>query len=279
MPVEGGIVENSQQVELQKDGMAIEKKGQERRTPVSRVTRMGGKADFTALEKALRPLSEDPRKSCSDQVLEVLRNAIICARIQPGVPLSEVAVANVLGVSRTPVREALRRLAQEDLVRVYPQAATVISPLNVHFLTQGCFIRRSLECANVQELAQEISTRDLRELTRIIEGQGAAIKNGPLSDFFRLDEAMHQHLFEIADRSLAWTHIQQVKQHFDRVRWLLNRDPKHAERAYQEHLLILERLKAGDGTGAAAAMYEHISAISQDLLQLRDSAPESFFEN
>ncbi len=256
---------------------AAEKKAPERRLPVNRVSRMGGKADFTALEKALKPLSEDPRKSCSDQVLDVLRNAIICARIPPGVPLSEVAVANVLGVSRTPVREALRRLAQEDLVRVYPQAATVISPLNVHFLTQGCFIRRALECANVQELAQEISTRDLRELTRIIEGQGAAIKNGPLSDFFRLDEAMHQHLFEIADRTLAWAHIQQVKQHFDRVRWLLNRDPKHAERAYQEHLLILERLKAGDGTGAAAAMFDHISAIWHDLLQLRDSAPESFF--
>ena len=269
---------NGQQLAPPRDGQNTEKKVLERRGPVNRVSRMGGKADFTALEKALKPLSDDSRKSCSDQVLEVLRNAIICARIQPGVPLSEVAVATVLGVSRTPVREALRRLAQEDLVRVYPQAATVISPLNVHFLTQGCFIRRALECANVQELAQEISTRDLRELTRIIEGQGAAIKNGPLTDFFRLDEAMHQHLFEIADRSLAWSHIQQVKQHFDRVRWLLNRDPKHAERAYMEHLLILERLKAGDGTGAAAAMYDHISAISQDLLQLRENAPDSFFE-
>lgn len=257
---------------------SVEKKVQERRGPVNRVSRMGGKADFTLLEKALRPLSEDPNKSCSDQVLDVLRSAIIRARVLPGMPLSEVAVATVLGVSRTPVREALRRLAQEDLVRVYPQAATVISPLNVHFLTQGCFIRRALECANVQELAQDISTRDLRELTRIIEAQGVAIKNGPLSDFFRLDEAMHQHLFEIADRTLAWSHIQQVKQHFDRVRWLLNRDPKHAERAYAEHVLILERLKSGDGTAAAAAMYDHISAISYDLLQLRETAPASFFE-
>lgn len=262
-----------------KSAMPTERKSTERRNTSGRVSRMGGRADFAALESALKPLSDDPHKSCSEQVLEVLRDAIICAKIMPGAPLSEVAVATVLGVSRTPVREALRRLAQEDLVRVYPQAATVISPLNVNFMEQGCFIRRALESANVEELAQEISTRDLRELTRLIEAQGAAIHNGPLGDFFRLDEAMHQHLFEIAGRSLAWAHIQQVKQHFDRVRWLLNRDPKHAERAYQEHLLILDRMKAGDGRGAAKAMYDHISAISSDLLQLRESAPDSFFED
>lgn len=250
----------------------------EKRNAGSRISRMGGRADFAALETALKPLSDDPSKSCSEQVLDVLRDAIICARILPGVPLSEVAVATVLGVSRTPVREALRRLAQEDLVRVYPQAATVISPLNLHFLEEGCFIRRSLECANVEDLAQEISTRDLRELTRLIEAQGAAIHNGPVGDFFRLDEAMHQHLFEIADRTLAWSHIQQVKQHFDRVRWLVNRDPRHAERAYHEHLVILDRMKAGDGKGAAKAMFDHISAIAQDLQELRDTAPDNFFE-
>lgn len=251
----------------------------ERRKSTGRISRMAGQADQATLENALRPLSNDPNQSCSNQVLEVLRDAIICARLLPGTPLSEVAIAKILGVSRTPVREALRQLAQEDLVRVYPQAATVVSPLNIRFMMQGCFIRRSLESANVEELAGEISTRDLRELTRLVEAQGEAIRNGPAGEFFRLDEAMHQQLFEIADRSLAWSHIQQVKQHFDRVRWLVNRDPGHAERAYQEHLLILERMKAGDGLGAAKAMFDHINAISSDLLMLRDSAPENFFES
>lgn len=249
-----------------------------RRSNAPRVARMSGKADMTLLTSALRPLSTDSTLSCSDQVLEVLREAIIRARIQPGVPLSEIAVSTVLGVSRTPVREALRRLAQEDLVRVYPQAATVISPLNFNFLQQGCFIRRSLECANIQDLAHDITTRDQRELETIIKAQGQAIQDGQLGDFFRLDEAMHQHLFEISDRGQAWVHIQQVKQHLDRVRWLLHRNPKHAERAYQEHLTIMARLKAGDSTGAAAAMYDHVNAVMQDLQQLHDAAPENFFE-
>lgn len=249
------------------------------RTAGQRITRMGGKSDQMALGSALRMPPEDPQRSCSEQVFEALQEAIICARILPGTPLSEVAIATALGVSRTPVREALRRLAREDLVRVYPKAATVVSPLNTRFLTQGCFIRRALECANVATLANEISTRDLRELNQIIEAQGKAIKDGPLSDFFRLDEHMHRKLFEVADRTLAWSHIQEVKQHFDRVRWLLNRDPRHAERAYREHVQIFDCLKAGDEAGASQVMYAHISAITLDMLQLRDSAPESFFED
>lgn len=244
----------------------------------ARVARMDGKTDLATLESALHPLALDPSRSCSDQVLESLREAIIRAWIAPGTPLSEVAIARILGVSRTPVREALRSLALEDLVRVYPQAATVVSPLNINFLNQGCFIRRSLECANVDSLAHEISTRDLRELHEIIEAQGRVIANGPSGDFFLLDEQMHQKLFEVADRNLAWVHIQQVKQHFDRVRWLLNRDPRHAERAYREHRTIYERLKAGDGEGAAAAMFGHITAIGQDLAQLRSSVPDVFFD-
>jgi GntR family transcriptional regulator, rspAB operon transcriptional repressor len=257
---------------------AKEEKKPLRRHNSVRVSRMAGKADMTSLENALRPLPVDPTRSCSDLVLEVLREVIIRARLSPGTPLSEVAIANVLGVSRTPVREALRHLAQEDLVRVYPQAATVVSPLNEHFLNQGRFIRRSLECANVVSLAVEISTRDLRTLHEIIKAQGRAINVGPPGDFFQLDELMHQTLFEIADRSLAWTHIQQVKQHFDRVRWLLNRDPKHSERAYREHVAIFERLKAGDGAGASAVMYDHISAITQDMVQLRKTMPSAFSE-
>lgn len=251
----------------------------QRRVANARVTRMGNKVDPSILEKAIRPLDlAGSQRSCSEQVLEVLQDAIISARILPGTPLSEIAIANVLGVSRTPVREALRQLAQEDLVRVYPQAATVISPLNLAFLNQGCFIRRSLECANIQELAADISTRDLRVIAGLIEAQKASMERNEPGEFFRLDEEMHRQLFVIAGHSLAWDHIKQVKQHFDRVRWFLHRNPSHVARAYAEHVLMFERLKSGDGIKAAQAMYEHISAISKDLLNLRGNVPEHFFE-
>lgn len=250
-----------------------------RRNMGGRIPRMGGPANLEALKSALKPLSESTHKSCSDQVLDSLRDAIVYARIPPGTALSEVAVAKVLGISRTPVREALRHLVQEDLVRVYPQAATVIAPLNVNFMEQGAFIRDALECANVRDLARRISACDMAELESIVDNQRNAISAGLVNEFFRLDELMHEFLFRIAGRSLAWTHIQQVKQHFDRVRWLLCRELGHAERAFREHQQILEALKAGDGEAASRTMHDHISAVSSDLLQLRDHAPEHFFED
>jgi DNA-binding GntR family transcriptional regulator len=231
------------------------------------------------LAAALTPLPADGAGSAAEKVLQVLREAIIRSRIEPGTPLSETAVAEALGVSRTPVREALRRLAHDGLVRIYPQAATVIAPISLGSLRQACFIRRALECANIQDLALEISTRDLREIQTNLEAQRLALKADQLDEYFRLDEAMHRRLFEASGRELVWAHLEQIKQHLDRVRWLLNRDPGHGARSYAEHVRIFERLRCGDRAGAAKVMQEHIDAIGQDLMRVREAAPDHYFDN
>lgn len=243
-----------------------------------RVARIGSNGDVAALAKALGPLPSNTGQSCSEQVLEVLNDAIVRARLAPGTPLSEAAVAKVLGVSRTPAREALRELARDQLVRVYPQAATVVAPLNMESLREGCFIRRSLECANILELASRIAPASLRQLSALIRAQREALAANRPGDFFRLDEDMHRHLFELAGRHQTWSRIRRVKQHLDRVRWLLQLDPAHAVRNVREHTRIIALLKAGDGPGAAAAMFAHINAVNEDVLNLRDRAPENFFE-
>ncbi len=230
------------------------------------------------LAAAMPPLPAGGNGSVSDRVLQVLREAIVRSRIEPGTPLSETAVAEALGVSRTPVREALRRLAHDGLVRIYPQAATVIAPISLGSLRQACFVRRALECANIQDLALRISTRELREIRANLDAQHQALKTADLDGYFQLDETMHRRLFEISGRELAWAHLEQIKQHLDRVRWLLNRDPGHGARSYAEHVRIFERLRCGDRAGAAAVMQEHIDAIGQDLLRVRESAPDHYFD-
>jgi DNA-binding transcriptional regulator YhcF (GntR family) len=154
------------------------------------VARIGGRSDVAALARALGPLQLDDERSCSEQVLALLRQAIIRARLTPGTPLSEAALARLLGVSRTPVREALRALAREQLVLVYPQAATVVAPIDIEALQEGCFIRRSLECANVEELASHVTPRELAALRGLLAAQRAAIDARQPDEFFRLDEAM-----------------------------------------------------------------------------------------
>jgi DNA-binding GntR family transcriptional regulator len=242
------------------------------------VARIGSNGDLAALAQALGPLQPNTGQSCSEQVLELLHDAIVRARLLPGTPLSEAVVARVLGVSRTPAREALRELAKEQLVRVYPQAATVVAPLSMDALREGCFIRRSLECANIMELVSRVTPTGLRELSAMIKSQRAALAANRPGDFFYLDEAMHGHLFDLAGHRQTWPRIQRIKQHLDRVRWLLQLNPAHAVRNLREHTRIVALLKARDGPGAAAAMYDHINAVNQDVLNLRDRAPENFFE-
>lgn len=241
------------------------------------VARIGGRSDVAALARALGPLQLDDERSCSEQVLALLRQAIIRARLTPGTPLSEAALARLLGVSRTPVREALRALAREQLVLVYPQAATVVAPIDIEALQEGCFIRRSLECANVEELASHVTPRELAALRGLLAAQRAAIDARQPDEFFRLDEAMHQRLFELTRRRQTWARIEEVKQHLDRVRWLLQVDPAHASRALEEHTDIVTLLHDGDGPGAAAAMRRHIDAVTGDLSRLRERAPAEFF--
>lgn len=242
------------------------------------IARIGSNGDLAALADALGPLQPNTGQTCSEQVLELLHDAIVRARLAPGTPLSEAAVAKVLGVSRTPAREALRELAKEQLVRVYPQAATVVAPLSMDALHEGCFIRRSLECANIMELVSRITPTGLRELSALIRSQRAALAANRPGDFFHLDEAMHRHLFDLAGHRQTWPRIQRIKQHLDRVRWLLQLDPAHAVRNLREHARIVRLLKARDGPGAAAAMFDHINAVNQDVVNLRDRAPENFFE-
>jgi DNA-binding GntR family transcriptional regulator len=244
---------------------------------VRRVARIGSRSDLRALADALGTLELDERRSCSQQVLDLLRHAIIRAQLTPGTPLSEAALARILGVSRTPVREALRALAREQLVRVYPQAATVVAPIDIDALQEGCFIRRSLECANIAELAGRITARDLAALRELLKAQRAAIDTGKPDAFFRLDEAMHRQLFDLTHRRQTWARIEEVKQHLDRVRWLLQIDPVHASRALDEHEELVALLRKGDGAGAAAAMYRHIDAVTRDVERLRDRAPAAFF--
>ncbi|HXH01836.1 MAG TPA: GntR family transcriptional regulator [Candidatus Competibacteraceae bacterium] len=228
--------------------------------------------------RALDATTLDPRLSYADQVHDLLRHAIVRGRLLPGTTLSEAAIAAAVGVSRTPVREALRQLAQEELVQIYPQAGTVVAPVRMSLVQQGLFVRRAIECANLAELAAVISPEQIAELRELLAAQRDAIRSGRIEEFFRLDEAMHQRFLEFNGRGALWTLIQNAKLHLDRLRMLLlGYKAEHAERALHEHASIVERLAARDAAGLDAAIRDHLNAVTQHVVELRDRAPADYF--
>jgi DNA-binding GntR family transcriptional regulator len=88
---------------------------------------------------------------------------------------------------------------------------------------------------------------------------------------------MHRRMLEFTGRARVWAQIEASKLHFDRVRWLLlERVTEHAERAFREHKAIIRRLAARDATGLVKAMHQHIEAVANHLLELRDRAPDGY---
>src|SRR5689334_14891947 len=104
----------------------------------------------------------DRRVSAATQLYPKLRELIVTAVLRPGEPLSEARVAEQFGVSRTPVREAFKRLAEEGFLRIYPQLGTFVSPIQLDAVADSQFIRETLECRAVV-LAAEHMTPDGRK--------------------------------------------------------------------------------------------------------------------
>ena len=230
------------------------------------------------LASALHAFRLDPHRSYTSQVEHALRDAIVRGRLLPGTALSEAAISAELGISRTPTREALALLADEQLVVIYPQVKTIVAPVRRSLIDEGRFVRSTLECANHAELVMKITAPQLADLAALIKAQRKAAAAGDAETFFELVEAMHRSLFEYAGHGHVWTMLQGVKWHFDRVRWLLlERVAYHARRAQQEHEAIMDRLVARDAAGLTKAVSQHVNAISQHMQELDDRAPGAYF--
>jgi DNA-binding GntR family transcriptional regulator len=230
------------------------------------------------LATALHGFLLDRHTSYTGQVEDALRAAIVRGRLPPGTALSEATISSALGISRTPVREALALLADEQLVLIYPQVKTIVAPVRRSLIDEGRFVRSTLECANHAELVTSITPQQLDSLAALVAAQRTASTAGDVEAFFALDEEMHRSMFQFAGREHVWTMLQGVKRHFDRVRWLLlERVAYHARRAQQEHQAILDRLVARDAAGLAQVVNQHINAITGHLRELHDRAPESYF--
>ncbi|OGB66116.1 MAG: GntR family transcriptional regulator [Burkholderiales bacterium RIFOXYC12_FULL_60_6] len=242
-----------------------------------RATRKSTVVVDEALSSALGGFKLDLGRSYTAQVHDVLQTAIVRGKLLPKTALSEATISSLIEVSRTPVREALAQLADEQLVLIYRQAGTIVAPVRLSLLEEGRFVRSTLECANHVQLMQTITTEQLIEFGQIIQRQRDAVSNGQLDQYSELDELMHKRLFEFAGREHVWVMLEPFKRQFDRVRWLLLGVSGHDERSLQEHEQILAQMAARDVAGLGATVASHINHITQHLAALREQAPSAYF--
>lgn len=229
------------------------------------------------LEEALHGVQIDAALPYMPQIFRALKGAIMSVRLMPGTPLSEAAIAETLGLSRTPVREALKHLSSENLLDIFPQAGTVVSPIRVKLIEQGSFVRGALETANLVELAQTLDAIGKKRIEKVLDLQKHAIQKKDYTEFFLHDEAMHMLFFELTDRLPIWELVNQGKQHVDRARQLIVREVKESNtQAFEDHLRIVNALFANDQAALREALRQHFALLKESVLQYANTSHPLF---
>lgn len=207
-----------------------------------------------------------------------LLHEILTLELKPGEVLSENMLAERLGVSRTPVREALVLLATKQLVDIYPQRKTVVAPIRISNLKKSQFIRESLEINLIKKaLESEHHAALYEELNKQIAIQEACIKSGDTDTFYASDEDFHRCIVYYADLPELWVDVAEAKLHMDRARqFTLKHDVASMSEIVEQHRAIALAIKARNIATAEAAIKDHLRKIFQHLSLTATQFPEYF---
>lgn len=210
-----------------------------------------------------KALQERPTTTISDTVYHRLHGQIINLELPPGTPISENAVAQAEGVSRTPVREAVLRLSDEKLVEVVPKSGTFVARIPVSALPEALIARRALEAMTVRSATRLATKSQIMSLYACHEKFREAILKDDLRGIHQVDEEFHQLVAKTGRLPGLWELVQQVKVQIDRYRCLTLQLPEEnrAERVAKEHLAVIEAIESGDETAAMAAMETHLTGL------------------
>ncbi|MBF9032634.1 FCD domain-containing protein [Rhodobacterales bacterium HKCCE2091] len=223
----------------------------------------------------LTPLDAYPG-SLAGKVYQSLKDAILSLAVQPGEILRKGEICSQLGISRSPVSEAVTRLAGEGLVDVVPQAGTFVSRFSMDEIREGAFLREALELQAVELVAETVTEEQLTLLRRNLRVQEALVADGDFAGFYKLDAEMHELILSFTGyrrlAQLAETSWLQV----NRARQLILPSPGRVAETLEEHKRIVAALEAGDPAEARAATRNHLRQLIRYLEPLEREHPEMF---
>jgi DNA-binding GntR family transcriptional regulator len=197
---------------------------------------------------------------------ERLKDALQHAELQPGEVLSETRLSRALGISRTPVREALQQLAQEGLVQVIPGRAVTVAAPSVRSVMDVVHLRMLLEPELVRLAAETIAGEDLHALGAAVDKMASACQDGDQLSWSRADTDFHDILGRVCPNQLLAEVVIQMR---NRAHHLANIDsqtnPARLAACTDEHRAIVDSIEARDAEGASHAVREHIEMLRESL--------------
>lgn len=214
--------------------------------------------------------------SIASKVYDHLMQKILDMELQPFQELSEARLAAEFGVSRTPVREALARLARRQLVDILPQRGTRVSPLSVELIAKSRFIREALERPLARLAAEKLTPEIAALMMREIALQHTFANLNDDQSFLESDDRFHGLIARAAGFESIWDDVREAKFHMDRIRRLSLLSQEHMFFIVRDHEEIMARLKEHDVEGADKSISLHLISVTRELDLIREAHPEYF---
>lgn len=232
------------------------------------------------MDQRLTPIKLDSYQPLREVVCESLRDAIRKGILKPGQRIMEIKLAEELGVSRTPVREAIRKLELEGYVVMMPRRGTYVADMSIRDINEIFEIRTALESLSNGLAAEHITEDELEHLQRLLVVIGGYIKeyeDGPDSEaamdkIVKTDIEFHDLLYHAARNNRLVGIISNLRDQLTRFRTLSMSYPGRLEATLDEHREIVETIANGDGRAARKAAVHHMENSEKTLLKAMDIA-------
>jgi DNA-binding GntR family transcriptional regulator len=216
-----------------------------------------------------------PRAALHGELTQRLRQMLVEGQIAPGAKINEREICEQLQVSRTPLREALKGLAAEGLVELRPNRGAVAVRLSAEDIRHTFEVMAGLEGLSGELAAQRISAEELAEIQALHFEMKAAYTRRDLSNYYRLNAAIHQHINGAAHNPVLAATYRQVNARLQALRFRSNQDGDKWARAMQEHDRMVTALQQRDGAALSAELVAHLHHKRDVVLEQLQSQPDS----
>lgn len=202
-------------------------------------------------------------ETARDYAYRSIKDNIISVALEPGAIVSESEIAQELGLSRTPVREALIELSKVDFVEILPQRGSMISKIDYRIIEESRFFRLVLERAIAEEACDHATKEDILEMENNVRLQKIYLEQNDPDKMMQLDNDFHRLLYRAARKEFIHRIIKDTTVHFDRVRRLSYVDNK-MDSVVMDHTAIIDAIKARDKALVNQMVTEHLTRYKVD---------------
>lgn len=215
----------------------------------------------------LLPVNLDSYKPLRELVLEAIREAIINGNLKPRERLMEIQLAEELGVSRTPVREALRKLELEGFIVMVPRKGAYVADFSFKDIADIFEIRAALEGLAAALAAERITDEELENMERLLVEKAEAITQQDIEKLVKVDTKFHDALYQASRNERLTTIISNLREQIQRFRSTSLANPGRGKISLDEHRDIVEAIQARDVQQARQAAQNHIENAENSMIE------------